>query len=62
MILAVPTAAIVKILYDEFYTRPNRVPVSEIASQAQELVCGQASLEENSSQHEVVEIEGEDAK
>ena len=46
-ILAVPTAAIVKILYDEFYTRPNAVPEEEIEEQAVELVSGRTILEEN---------------
>lgn len=38
--LAVPAAATIKILYDEFYTRPQRVPVEEIARQAQDLIAG----------------------
>lgn len=44
-ILAVPSAAVIKILYDEFYTRPNQVPAEEIAKQADELVSGRARLE-----------------
>ena len=46
-ILAVPTAAIVKVLYDEFYIRPNRVPVEELEIQAKELVSGQAQLDQD---------------
>jgi predicted PurR-regulated permease PerM len=37
-ILAVPAAATVKIIYDEFYLRPQRVPQDEIAVQAAELI------------------------
>ncbi len=54
-ILAVPTAAIVKILYDEFYTRPNCVPVSEIEMHAEELVSGDAKMEDTAES----EIESE---
>lgn len=39
-ILAVPTAATLKILYDEFYLRPNRVPVIQIEKDAERVVAG----------------------
>lgn len=39
-ILAVPTAATIKILYDEFYLRPNRVPVAQIEKEAERVVAG----------------------
>lgn len=38
-ILAVPTAATIKILYDEFYLRPCQVPLAQIEKQAGELVA-----------------------
>ena len=41
-ILAVPTAATIKILYDEFYLRPRQVPVVQIEKQAAELVAERA--------------------
>ena len=37
-ILAVPAAAVVKVLFDEFYLQPNRVPESEIGERSQTLV------------------------
>lgn len=43
-ILAVPTAATIKILYDEFYLRPRRVPVAQIEKQAGELVAERAPV------------------
>jgi predicted PurR-regulated permease PerM len=43
-ILAVPTAATVKILYDEFYISPQRVPAEEIGLQASVLVSGRAEI------------------
>lgn len=45
-ILAVPTAATIKILYDEFYLRPSRVPVEQIELQASRLVMGEEMPEE----------------
>ena len=56
-ILAVPTAAIVKILYDEFYTRPNRVPTGELAAQASVLVSGEGPLESDEVDAEKVGAE-----
>jgi len=43
-ILAVPTAATIKILYDEFYLRPRRVPLVQIEKQAGELVAERAPV------------------
>jgi predicted PurR-regulated permease PerM len=40
-ILAVPIAAIAKVLWDEFYVRPQRVPVDELDTRAEDLVKGQ---------------------
>jgi len=37
-VLAVPTAVLVKILIDEFYTKPNAVPVEEISGRASKLI------------------------
>ncbi len=37
-ILAVPAAAVVKVLFDEFYLMPNRVPEAEIGERSQTLV------------------------
>ena len=37
-ILAVPAAAVVKVLFDEFYLKPNRVPEAEIGERSQNLV------------------------
>ena len=37
-ILAVPAAAVVKVLFDEFYLQPNRVPESEISERSETLV------------------------
>ena len=37
-ILAVPAASVVKVLFDEFYLKPNRVPESEIGERSQTLV------------------------
>ena len=37
-ILAVPAAAVVKVLFDEFYLMPNRVPEAEIAQSSKVLV------------------------
>ncbi len=37
-ILAVPAAAVVKVLFDEFYLMPNRVPEPEIAQSSEVLV------------------------
>lgn len=39
-ILAVPLAATTKILIDEFYLRPQQVPIEHIEAQAAELVAG----------------------
>ena len=39
-ILAVPTAAIVKILFDEFYARPQRASREELDARAGDLVAG----------------------
>ena len=39
-ILAVPTAAIVKIIYDEFYLQPNHVPVEQLEEQAEIMTIG----------------------
>jgi putative permease len=39
-ILAVPLAAIAKILFDEFYARPQQIPLDEIEQRAEELVVG----------------------
>lgn len=61
-ILAVPTAAIVKILYDEFYTQPNRVPVDELQAQAKELVCGQAQWDDGDASETESEAETEKAE
>lgn len=44
-ILAVPTAATIKILYDEFHLRPNGVPLAHIEQQAGELVAERAPVE-----------------
>ena len=37
-VLAVPAAAVVKVLFDEFYLMPNRVPESEISERSEALV------------------------
>ena len=37
-ILAVPTAAVIKVLFDEFYLKPNRVPVEEINKRTQSVI------------------------
>ena len=37
-ILAVPAAAVVKVLFDEFYLQPNRVPAEEISDRSEVLV------------------------
>ena len=37
-ILAVPTASVVKVLFDEFYLKPNRVPEPEISARSETLV------------------------
>ena len=37
-ILAVPAAAVVKVLFDEFYLQPNRVPEPEISGRSEILV------------------------
>ena len=37
-ILAVPAAAVVKVLFDEFYLQPNRVPEPQISERSQTLV------------------------
>ena len=37
-ILAVPAASVVKVLFDEFYLKPNRVPEPEIGERSQTLV------------------------
>ena len=37
-ILAVPAAAVVKVLFDEFYLQPNRVPEPEISARSETLV------------------------
>ena len=37
-ILAVPAAAVVKVLFDEFYLKPNRVPEPEISARSETLV------------------------
>jgi hypothetical protein len=49
-ILAVPLAATTKILIDEFYLRPQQVPVEHIEAQAAALVEGRGlpGPEENS--------------
>jgi predicted PurR-regulated permease PerM len=39
-ILAVPIAAIAKVLFDEFYLRPQRVPEDEIEARAKDLIAG----------------------
>jgi predicted PurR-regulated permease PerM len=54
-ILAVPLAATTKILWDEFYTRPNNVPVQEIDRQATELVQGRADVENETADEEADE-------
>ena len=58
-ILAVPTAAIVKILYDEFYTRPNRVPIQELEAQASELVAGESELDDRKEKEEAVVVKAD---
>jgi predicted PurR-regulated permease PerM len=40
-ILAVPTAATIKIIYDEFYLRPNHVPVAQLEAQASKMTSGE---------------------
>ncbi|MEP6708687.1 MAG: AI-2E family transporter [Verrucomicrobiota bacterium] len=44
-ILAVPAAALTKIMLDEFYLRPRRLDRSAIEAQAQEIVSNQAVVE-----------------
>lgn len=41
-ILAVPTAATIKIIYDEFYLQPNHVPTKQLESQAEKMASGEA--------------------
>lgn len=49
-ILAVPTAATIKIIYDEFYVRPNHVPTKKLEEQSETLTSGEATLDENELQ------------
>jgi predicted PurR-regulated permease PerM len=49
-ILAVPTAAAIKIIYDEFYLRPNHVPVAELEAQAEKITSGEDGLSDTDSQ------------
>ncbi len=44
-ILAVPTAAIAKIAFEEFYLYPRRVPEAEIQEQARAIVAGESGVE-----------------
>ncbi len=46
-ILAVPTAATIKIIYDEFYLRPNHVPTKKLQEQSETLTSGEAILNES---------------
>jgi predicted PurR-regulated permease PerM len=43
-VLAVPTAATIKILDDEFYLRPNNVPTDQIEAQAVKMTSGEATF------------------
>lgn len=45
-ILAVPTAAIAKIIFEEFYLYPRKVPEAQIQEQARAIVAGEAGVEE----------------
>jgi predicted PurR-regulated permease PerM len=49
-ILAVPTAAIIKIIYDEFYLRPNHVPVTELEVRAKKITSGEDDLSDANPQ------------
>jgi predicted PurR-regulated permease PerM len=49
-ILAVPTAATIKIMYDEFYLRPNHVPVEQIETQAEKITAGEDDLNDTERQ------------
>ena len=44
-ILAVPTAATAKILFEEFYLIPRNIPQAEIEKQARDIVNGEAGVE-----------------
>jgi predicted PurR-regulated permease PerM len=39
-VLAVPTAALVRILLDEFYLRPRRAELAGVQDEANQIICG----------------------
>jgi len=54
-ILAVPLAATTKILIDEFYLRPQRVPLETIAAEAEDIVAGRGLADEIPEETDKVE-------